>query len=181
MRNKYTRVQILLGIAHILMIGSGVLALWNPGEKLVSIAIWLGLSMLIAGSINIIIYKRAEKSLYGAQWLLADGMVTILLSVFPLFNKMLLPAILPFFFGVWELFSGILKVIESRELEKEEIQEWEWFCGIGCIEILSGVAALLKPVEEFMGMHVVVAIIFFVQSCGFLFKIMIYPKITKEG
>lgn len=181
MRNKYTQVQILWGMAHILMIGSGALALWNPGEKLVSIAIWLGLSMLVVGSINVAIYSKEKELLHGSHWLLADGMLTILLSIFPLFNKMIQPAILPFFFGVWELLSGVFKVIDAQEIEKEKIAEWKGFCGIGCVEIFSGVAALLKPVEEFMGMHVVVAIIFFVQGCGFLFKIMIYSKITKES
>ncbi len=94
---------------------------------------------------------------------------------------MIQPAIIPFFFGVWELFSGILKVIDSSELKEEKIAGWKWFRNIGSIEILSGVAALLKPIDDFMGMHVVVAIIFFVQSCGFLFKILIYPQIIKES
>ena len=94
---------------------------------------------------------------------------------------MIKPAIIPFFFGVWELFSGILKAIDSSELKEEKIEGWKWFRTIGCIEILSDVVALLKPVDDFIGMNVVVAMIFFVQSCGFLFKILIYQQIIKES
>ncbi len=168
-------------MAEIFLIGSAILALRNPGEGLVTIAGYLGISMLLVGSLNIAVYCKKRKKLHGSHWLLADGMSTVLLSIFPLFNQMIQPAIIPFFFGVWELFSGILKVIDSSELREEEIEGWKWFRGIGSIEILSGVAALLKPVDDFMGMHVVVAIIFFIQSCGFMFKILIYPRIVNES
>jgi uncharacterized membrane protein HdeD (DUF308 family) len=47
------------------------------------------------------------------------------------------------------------------------------------IEILSGIAALLKPVEEFMGMNIVVAIVLLIQSSSYMFKILIYPELQK--
>ena len=180
-KERMTWVQVCWIIAQIVLIGSGILAICNPGEKLVVVSGYLGLSMLLVGSINIYVYRKKKKLLHGSHWLLADGMSTVLLSLFPLFNQMIQPAIIPFFFGVWELFSGILKVIDSSELKEEKIAGWKWFRNIGSIEIISGVAALLKPIDDFMGMHVVVAIIFFVQSCGFLFKILIYPQIIKES
>ena len=178
---RKTWVQVCWIIAQIVLIGSGILAICNPGEKLVEVSGELGLSMLLVGSINMYVYREKKKLLHGSHWLLADGMSTVLLSLFPLFNQMIQPAIIPFFFGVWELFSGILKVIDASELKEESIEGWKWFRGIGSIEILSGVAALLKPIDDFVGMNVVVAIIFFVQSCGFLFKILIYPQIIKES
>lgn len=177
----FNRVQICWIIAQLLLIGCGILALCNKGEQLVSISVYLGISMLLVGSINIYVYYKEQKKLHGSHWLLADGMSTVLLSLFPLFNQMIQPSIIPFFFGVWELFSGILKVIDSSELKEERIKGWKWFRGIGCIEILSGVASLLKPIDDFMGMNVVVASIFFVQSCGFMFKILIYPQIVKKN
>lgn len=178
---KITWVQVCWSIAQVVLIISGILALHNPGDKLVSISGYLGLAMLIAGGINVVVFVKKKKILHGSQWLLADGMSAILLSIFPLFNQMILPAVIPFFFGVWELFSGVLKVIDASELREERIDGWKWFRCIGCIEIVSGVAALLKPIEDFVGMNVVVAIIFFVQSCGFLFKILIYPRLIKES
>lgn len=177
---KLAWVQVCWMIAQMILVGSGILAICNPREKLVAVSECLGLAMLLVGSINIIICHKKKKDLPGSHWLLADGMSTVLLSLFPLFNQMIQPAIIPFFFGVWELFSGILKVIDSSELREEKIAGWKWFRNIGRIEILSGVAALLKPVDDFVGMNVVVAIIFFVQSFGFMFKILIYPKIVKE-
>lgn len=177
---EFTWVRRCWVIAQFLLIGGGVLALHNPGEKLVETAVYLGILMFLVGSINVVVYMRKKAQLHGSQWLLADGMCTMLLSLFPLFNQIILPAILPFFFGVWELFLGVLKVIDASELKEENISGWRWFQAIGCLEILSGVASLLKPVDDFMGMNVVVAIIFFIQSFGFLFKVLVYPKLVKE-
>lgn len=176
-KKKKTEVQVCWIIAQFVLIGSGILVICNPGEKLVEISSYLGLSMLLVGSINIYVYHEKKKLLHGSQWLLADGMSTVLLSLFPLFNQMIQPAIIPFFFGIWELFSGILKVIDSIELKEKKIGGWKWFRGIGSVEMLSGVVALLKPIDDFVGMNVVVAVIFFVQSGGFLFKILIYQKL----
>ena len=99
---RKTWIQVCWIIAQIVLIGSGILAICNPGEKLVVVSGYLGLSMLLVGSINIYVYHKKKKRLHGSHWLLADGMSTVLLSLFPLFNQMILPAINPFFFGVWE-------------------------------------------------------------------------------
>lgn len=144
------------------------------------IAACLGLFMLFVGCLNILIYYRNQKTIHGVHWLLADGMSTASLSLFLLFNQMIQPTMMLSFFGVWELFSGILKVIDAKELKEEGIHGWLWFCGIGSVEVSSGIASLLKPVDDFVGINVVVAVIFFVQSSSYLFKILIYPRLVKN-
>ncbi|MGN0313398.1 MAG: DUF308 domain-containing protein [Fusicatenibacter sp.] len=148
-------------------------------DALADISTYLGLPMLFTGCINIWICHKKQDRLHGVHWLLADGMCTALLSLFPLFNQLIQAAMIPFFFGVWELFTGILKMIDAYELKKEPIKGWAWFRFIGTIEIISGIASLLRPVEEFVGMNMVVGIILLVQSCSYFLKIWIYPQIAK--
>ena len=179
-KEKFTWTQGLWAAAGLCLLGSAILTLVKWQSELVELSTQLGLVMLITGGINIFIYKRKQKTIHGSHWLLADGMSTALLSVFLLFNQMIYSALIPFFFGVWELFSGILKVIDSRELRKARTHGWYWFSGVGTVEILSGVAALLKPVDDFVGMHGVVAIVLIIQSLGYLFKILIYPHLIIE-
>lgn len=174
-------IRVCWGLAGIALFMASLLTFIRGRYGLVEIAVPLGFSMLLAGAINILIYCKGGGGIHGSRWLLADGMSTALLSLFLLFNKMILPAMIPFFFGVWELFSGILKVMDSIELKQDRIRGWNWFIGIGLIEIISGIASLLKPVEEFVGMHAVVAIILAIQSCGFLFKILIYPRLLHSS
>ena len=177
---KIRWVQTLWGIAgiNLLMAAALSLATWN--YSMISIAVPLGVAMFIAGWINLFVYHKNYKKIHGCRWVLADGLCTTLLSVFLLFNRMIDAGMIPFFFGVWELFTGILKIIDSRELRDENISGWHAFGVVGAIEIISGIAALLKPIDEFVGMHGVVAFVLFVQACGFLFKILIYHDIVIE-
>ena len=162
------------------MLGGGTLTALDGHKDLVAIALPLGLIMLSAGIFNIFIYSRQKQIIHGSILLLADGMTTALLSIFLLFNRMIEAETIPFFFGLWELFCGVLKLIESQELHIKKYRGWHRFAIVGFIEIASGVASLLKPVDEYFGMHFVVAAILIVQSLGYLFKILIYPQLIDD-
>lgn len=173
-KTPFSLTQILWTTAGLFLFGGGLLALKSHSENLVDIAGVLGFIMMIAGTFNVIIYCHKGKYIHGSHWLFADGLATMLLSLFPLFNQMILPVMIPFFFGAWELFSGVLKVIDSRELKKERVKCWQGFSLIGFIELLSGAASMVKPVDDLVGINIVVAIILFVQGCGFVLKSFMY-------
>lgn len=177
----FSLTQILWTTAGLFLFGGGLLALKSHSENLVDIAGVLGFIMMLAGTFNVIIYGYKGKQIHGSHWLFADGLATMLLSLFPLFNQMILPVMIPFFFGVWELFSGVLKVIDSRELKKEQVKCWQGFSLIGFIELLSGAASMVKPVDDLVGINIVVAIILFVQSCGFILKAFMYNDLIDRG
>lgn len=101
--------------AGIILLGSSFLALSPMADNLVSISHWFGLSMLFAGCTNIFVSCKKRNTIHGSKWVFVDGLSTALLSFFLLFNQMILPAMIPFFFGVWELFSGILKVVDAEK------------------------------------------------------------------
>lgn len=149
---------------------AAVLSFASSGEKLIRIAPWLGSSMLAAGIANVFLYCFCLKQTPGAKWLLVDSMTAALLSIFPLFNQMTSAAAIPFFFCVWDLFSGILRVMEATEQKAAGEYGWRWFCVVGIIEILAGCIALLKPVEEALTMHVTVGLVLLIQAIAFLHK-----------
>lgn len=164
--------------AGIILLGSSFLALSPMADNLVSISHWFGLSMLFAGCTNIFVSCKKRNTIHGLKWIFVDGLSTALLSFFLLFNQMILPAMIPFFFGVWELFSGILKVVDAEELRNEKVRKWKWCMVIGGIELLSGVVALLKPVEEFIGMNVVIFVVLLIQSISYVLKVCNYSNLT---
>lgn len=180
-KSHLTLTQILWITAGLMLFGGGLFTFHSHNANLVDIAAVLGSIMMIVGFFNIIIYWHKGKQIHGSHWILADGLTTILLSLFPLFNQMILPVMIPFFFGVWELFSGVLKVIDSRELKKEKIKYWQGFSLVGFIELLSGVTSMVKPVNDLFGINIVVAIILFVQSCGFVLKAFMYNDLIGKN
>lgn len=149
---------------------AAVLSFASSGGKLIRIAPWLGAAMLAAGIANVFLYFSCLKQTPGAKWLLADSITAALLSIFPLFNQITSAAAIPFFFCVWDLFSGILRVMESTEQKAAGEHGWRWFCVVGIIEILAGCIALFKPVEEALTMHVTVGLVLLIQAIAFFHK-----------
>lgn len=179
--HPFTWVQICWSAAGLALLAAALHVFNVPDNRLVSVASHLGLAMLFAGCINLVVYYFQKDKIHGSHWLLADGMTSLLLSVFPLLNQMILPAVIPFFFGIWELFSGIIKFVEATELHEEKIRGWRWFLLIGVIELLSGIGSMLEPVDEYVGMNHVIAIILLVQSFGYIFKMLIYHNLAGTG
>lgn len=161
--------QIVWLMSGMILGAAAVLSFASSG-RLIRIAPWLGSSMLVTGIANVLLYSYCLKQTPGAKWLLADSMTAALLSIFPLFNQITSAAAIPFFFCVWDLFSGILRVMESTEQKAAGEHGWRWFCVVGIIEILAGCIALFKPVEEALTMHVTVGLVLLIQAVAFLHK-----------
>ncbi len=177
---KISTVQILWIIGAINLFLAGTYILNVPDNELLQKSRFPGFSMLLGGFINLFICIKNEGKFHGSRWLLADGLATALLSLFPIFNKMLFPIMLLFFFSAWELFSGIVKVIDSKELMEDKIHGWQYIFLIGGIELLSGIGAMIEPLDKMIGINHVIASIFLVQSLGFIIKATVYKNLVIE-
>ena len=173
-------VRALWLVIGVLLFAGGILAIFCHEENLVSAARPLGAIMLAAGVINFSVCEGKNRKLHGSHWLMADGLVAVFLSLYPLFNQMTQPLTIPFFFGVWELVSGILKLMDSAELKSEKLRCWSGFAFIGTIELVSCGISIIKQIDDLVGINKVIAIIFFVQSAGFFLKAAMAKYIITE-
>ncbi len=178
LHKKFTWVQFCwLSVAIVLFI-AGVYLFIRSDESMNKMARPLGGAMLFAGAINLIVCEVKNREIHGAHWLVADGVIAICLSLFPLMNKMILPIMVPFFFCMWELVSGVLKVMDSAELKHNHMECWRSFAVIGCIEMVSGAISMLKPFDDVVGMSNVIAAIFIIQAFGFALKGIMYHHLV---
>lgn len=177
---KFKTVQLLWIFSCVVLMFAGIFVINKPDSVLYNISWELGICMLFVGAINIYVYVKNKWYLHGARWLLADGMITVLLSVFPIIHNVVLPQVIPVFFGIWELTLGVLKFIESVELYDEKISGWHYFLILGVFEMTSGVFSLIEPLDHAIGHNHVIAVIFFVQALGFIFKILMYPRLVEK-
>ncbi len=174
---KWHIVPVCWFIIGVVLAGAGVFAYFSSNRDIVHFSRGLGLAMLVAGGLNLFVCHIKSHIIHGVHWLEVDALTAILLSIFPLFNDLIFPAVIPFFFGVWELVSGILKLADTAELKRSHIRCWKGFAVISAIELLSGTASLLKPIEIVVGFNHVIGIIFFVQSFGFILKSVMYKEL----
>lgn len=107
--------RILWIIVGVLLIIAGIYCLCNPDVGLLSLSLYLGIVLLISGIIDIVIFAKCNQYMIGAGWFLADGILTMLLSLFLLFNQAFTLLSLPFIFSMWLLFSGINQFVNSFE------------------------------------------------------------------
>ena len=176
--HKFSWVQACWLIAALVLLAGSIFSLITH-DKIVIAARPLGTAMLIAGVINLFVCIKKSHEIHGSRWLIADGTCATLLSIFPLFNQMSAPVLIPFFFGMWELFSGVLKVMDGVELKEEHYHPWKAISLIGWLELVSGTASLIKPLDDLVGVNKVIAVIFMVQSIGFIVKALMYKYLTE--
>lgn len=110
--------RVLWIISGVLLILCGILCLSRPVVALAAISLFLGLSMLFSGIVDIVIFARGRDRMVGSVWFLVDGILTVLLSLFVLFDQAFTALSLPFIFGMWLLFSGVSKFVNSFDLRR---------------------------------------------------------------
>ena len=107
--------------------------------------------MLFSGVVDIIIFATAGSSIYGSGWFLVDGILTVLLSIFLLCNQMFTMMTLPYILGMWLLFSGITKFVNSFDLRRFGVRGWGWVTAFGLLMAAAGFGAV--PDDPGRGFH----------------------------
>ena len=79
-KHKFTWMQSLWVLAGLILLGGALLSLFDGHEDLSSIAVPLGVMMLLTGVINIFIYKRKRHFIHGSHWILADRFIVCILA-----------------------------------------------------------------------------------------------------
>ena len=91
-------MRILSIITGALLIAAGIYCLCNQDVAAMSAGIVLGLLMLIAGIVEIVIFAGTSRFILGSGWLLLDGVLTVVMSLFLLFNHWFTMMSLPILF-----------------------------------------------------------------------------------
>ena len=162
--------RILWAIAGILLIACGIMCLADPGLALASMSLYLALAMLVSGIIDIVIFARGNGNMIGAGWFLADGILTVLLSLFLLFHQAFTLLSLPFIVGMWLLFPGISKFVNSFELKRFGVRGWGWFTAWGILLALVGFFSFLNPIANLFVLSALVGILLILQGITYIVR-----------
>lgn len=132
-------------ISGIILIFAGVAAIFNPAATILSIAFILGLAMLISGIFEIVIFAVTHDEIFGAGWVLTDGILTVLLSILLLCNQYVTAIAIPYIFAIWVMFTGTSRTIASFDLKKVHMSGWGWMTLLGILGIVLGFASFFFP------------------------------------
>lgn len=162
--------RVLWIISGVLLIVAGVACLANPGSALTSVSVLLGLVMLVSGIVDIVIFAAGHSYMIGAGWFLVDGILTVLLSLFILCNKVFTAMTLPFIFGMWLIFSGITKFVNSFDLQRLGVRGWGWFTALGIVLAMVGFISFLSPFAGAVAIAVMVGVFLILQGISSILR-----------
>ena len=162
MRTK--TVRILNIVAGILLIAAGIYCLCNEDVAVLSAGLMLGIFMLAAGIAEIVVFAGTSGMLIGSGWLLLDGVLTVIMSLFLLFNQWFTLLSLPFLFTVWLMFSGISRFVSAFDLRACGVRGWGWILAVGVILIAAGFVCMMDPWVSVAAIGVTVGLVFLLEG-----------------
>lgn len=162
MRTK--TVRILNIVAGILLIAAGVYCLCNEDVAVLSAGLMLGIFMLAAGIAEIVVFAGTSGVLIGSGWLLLDGVLTVIMSLFLLFNQWFTLLSLPFIFTVWLMFSGISRFVSAFDLHALGVRGWGWVLAVGILLMVAGFICMMDPWVSAAAVGVTVGLVFLLEG-----------------
>ena len=157
-------VRILNIVAGILLIAAGIYCLCNEDVAVLSAGLMLGIFMLAAGIAEIVVFAGTSGVLIGSGWLLLDGVLTVIMSLFLLFNQWFTMLSLPFLFTLWLLFSGVSQCVSSFDLRALGVRAWGWVLAVGIVLTVAGFVCLMDPWVSVAAMGMTVGIVFVLEG-----------------
>ena len=169
-------MKVLNIIAGVLLIALGVYCLCNQDIAAMTAGVMVGVVMLISGVMEIVVFPTTSGLLFGSGWLLLDGVLTVILSLFLLFNQWFTMMSLPFLFTLWLLFSGVSRFVSAFDLRALGVHEWGWILAMGIILILAGFICMMDPWVSVAAIGVTVGLVFLLEGISSV----IYACIPRE-
>ena len=167
MSTKSMRIWSIISGA--LLIAAGIYCLCNQDVAVMSAGLLLGVFMLISGIAEIVVFAGTSGLLLGSGWLLLDGVLTVILSLFLLLNQWFTLMSLPFLFTLWLLFSGVSRFVSAFDLKALGVRAWGWVLALGIVLTVAGFVCMMDPWVSVAAMGVTVGVVFLLEGVSAIF------------
>ena len=157
-------MRVLNIVSGVLLIAIGVYCLCNQNIAAATAGLMVGIFMLVSGVIEIVVFAATSRLLIGSGWLLLDGVLTVILSLFLLFNQWFTMLSLPLLFTLWLLFSGISRFVSAFDLKALGIRNWGWSLAVGIILMLAGFICMMDPWVSIAAVGMTVGLVFLLEG-----------------
>lgn len=136
----------LLLLLGILLFIVGVVVFLYPGESYLGMSLLFGLVILCSGVSEIVLSLSNKHLITGRGWLLAAGIIEVILGLILIFNMALSAAALPIFLGFWLLFRSFTLIGLGGDMNSMQISGSGWTIATGILLMLCSLAILIWPI-----------------------------------
>ena len=157
-------MRVLNIVSGVLLILIGIYCLCNQDIAAETAGLIVGIFMLASGVIEIVVFATTSRLLIGSGWLLLDGVLTVILSLFLLFNEWFTMLSLPFLFALWLLFSGISRFVSAFDLKALGVRNWGWVLAVGIFLMIAGFICMMDPWVSITAVGMTVGLVFLLEG-----------------
>lgn len=176
-------MRLLTIISGVLLVLTGVFCFANPGETFLSLAFILGFIMVINSIIQGIAYwwGRSGNQNDNNGWILTEAIITFILGLLVLSNQIAADVAIPMVFGMWVMFSGILRVVTATTINRaNKRSNFMWTLVTGLVCAAGGLYAFLNPIIAGFAIAILLGIMFVLQGISTLELGIHMPHEKKE-
>lgn len=150
--------KIIWALGGVLSVTAGIVAFCSPSTTLVSLAIFLGIMLILMGISSICSYFMDRKEMLGAGWALLGGIASVITGIIVLCNGSLVAGLLTTIFAIWVLIMGIIRLMSSFDLKRLGFGKWWISTLVGALLILLAVLSFFQPVINVMMITIMVGL-----------------------
>ena len=161
-----TSSKVCMVLSAVLMIITGIVALFNPGATLVSLAWLIGVLTLVSGIATLAFYFSEAKGRLGAGTVLFLGISDVILGIIFLNHSFMMAQILVFFVGLWLTIFGVERFLRSFDLKKIGYGNWWISLLLGIALTVLGVLNMMTPMAGDVLVSLVVGLGFILHGAA---------------
>ncbi len=139
---RYWWLMLLIGIA---LLALGILVFVYPAQSYTGMAVVFGWVILASGILEVVLSASNDHFVTGRGWMLAGGIIQIILGLILVFNVALSAATLPLVLGFWLLFRGFSTIGLGGDMRAMGIDGSGWTIASGVLLLLCALWLLFQP------------------------------------
>ena len=142
---KAVRYWWLLLLVGVVLFVAGILVFVYPAQSYVGLSVIFGWVMLISGVLEVILSATNRHYVTGRGWMLAGGIIEIILGIILILNVALSAATLPVFVGFWLMFRAFSTIGLGSDMNAIGITGSGWTIFSGVLLLLCSLWMLFRP------------------------------------
>lgn len=139
---RYWWLLLIIGIALFVV---GILVFVYPTQSYLGMSLLFGWLMLISGILEVVLSSANKHFITGRGWMLAGGIIEIVLGIILIFNVALSAATLPIFLGFWLMLRAFGAIGLGGDMGAMQIAGSGWTIFSGILLLLCSLWILFQP------------------------------------
>ncbi len=147
----------LVLLTGLLSTAVGIIVLINPASSYFAFSLWLGIAIFVSGVMMLTVSLSSRNVIVRRGWIIAAGVIDIIVGIVLMFNIALSAAMLPVLLGAWILYRGVSMLAHGIDLRSYNVRDAGWVIFGAVLMIAISLCVLWRP--QSFGVDIVVLFI----------------------